>query len=83
MNNYNSNNGMGVGISTWIHGHTFLTILIIVWSLFWTGLALWHSVRRGQFIWFVVFLLAHTLGILEIIYLFGILKLKFSDLFHE
>jgi hypothetical protein len=31
-------------------------------------------------LWFFIFLFVHTLGILEIIYLFGVLKLKFSEL---
>ncbi len=58
-------------------------LAIIVWSLFWKGLALWHSGRRGQPWWFVIMLVINTVGILEIIYLFVILKLKFSELFKK
>lgn len=54
--------------------------LLAIWSIFWTGLALWHSAKQHQPYWFVAFLFIHTAGILEIIYLFGILKLKFADL---
>lgn len=57
--------------------------IILLWSLFWKGLALWHSGRRGQVWWFVVMLVVNTLGILEIIYLFAIIKLKFSELFSK
>jgi len=32
-------------------------------------LALWRSARRGQSIWFWIFIFVNTLGILEIIYL--------------
>lgn len=54
---------------------------ITVWTLFWKGMALWHAGRRHQPVWFVVLLLVNTLGILEIAYLFFVLKLKFSQLF--
>ena len=79
MKNYPAN----MALPTWIHAHPGLVVLIVIWSLFWMGLALWHSGRRGNFVWFIVFLIVHTLGILEIIYLFGVLRLKFSDLFKK
>lgn len=55
--------------------------LLTVWALFWKGLALWHAGRRHQPVWFIVMLLVNTVGILEIVYLFFVLKLKFSQLF--
>lgn len=58
-------------------------ILLLVWSLFWKGLSLWHSAKRGQPWWFLVFLIVNTVGILEIAYLFFILKLKFKNLFEN
>ena len=45
----------------------FTTILI--WSIFWKGLALWHSARNKQKYWFVALLVINTIGILEIIFL--------------
>lgn len=60
-----------------------LFLLLVVWSLFWKGLALWHSARRGNSYWFLAFLILNTLGILELIYLFGILKLNFKNLFSK
>lgn len=60
-----------------------LFLLLVVWSLFWKGLALWHSARRGNPYWFLAFLILNTLGILELIYLFGILKLNFKNLFSK
>ncbi len=81
MNNFDPN--FGTGATAWIH--TFLPelILLAAWSIFWKGLALWHSAKRGQPWWFVIFLIINTAGILEIIYLFWVLKLKFSDLFNK
>lgn len=75
------NNIPGAKLSIWIHSHELLFVLVVLWSIFWAGLAFWHSAKRGQFWWFIIFFFVHTLGVLEIIYLFGILKLKFSDLF--
>ena len=58
-------------------------LLLALWTLFWKGLALWHAARRGQTGWFMALLIFNTAGILEIIYLFGILKLRFSQLFEK
>ncbi|MFA6018189.1 MAG: DUF5652 family protein [Patescibacteria group bacterium] len=56
-------------------------IILLVWSFFWKGLALWHSAKRKQPWWFIVLLLVNTMGILEIIYLFAIAKVKRDELF--
>lgn len=77
-----NSNGMGSGAQMSILLALFI-LLLVPWTLFWKGLALWHSGRRGQGWWFVILLMVNTLGILEIIYLFGILKLKFSQLFSK
>jgi methionyl-tRNA synthetase len=51
-------------------------IILIAWSLVWKGLALWRAAERGETVWFIVFLLVNTAGILEIVYLFFIAKDK-------
>ncbi|MFZ2126147.1 MAG: DUF5652 family protein [Candidatus Microsaccharimonas sp.] len=51
-------------------------ILIAIWTLFWKGLALWHAARKKNQVWFVVLLLINTVGILEIVYLFFVAKVK-------
>jgi methionyl-tRNA synthetase len=83
MNNIASNYGVGAGTPGWINAHGFLLFIVIIWSLFWKGLALWHSGRRGQSWWFIIILIVNTVGILEIIYLFAVLKLRFSQLFKK
>lgn len=70
---------MGMGFNPLALGP--IVALLIIWTFFWKGLALWHSARRGEPIWFVVFLLLNTLGILEIIYLFAFAKLDMNRLF--
>lgn len=58
-------------------------LLVILWSVVWKGLALWHAARRGEYWWFMALLVINTLGILEIIYLFVIAKLKIDELFSK
>lgn len=63
----------------------FIPIIIIaaLWSIFWKGLALWHSARKANTAWFIVFLFVNTLGILETIYLFEVIKIKSDQLFKK
>jgi hypothetical protein len=56
-------------------------IILLLWSLVWKGLALWHAARRGQYWWFLILLVVNTAGILDIIYLFFVAKLKWRELF--
>jgi hypothetical protein len=42
---------------------------LIVWGVFWKGLALWKSGRNNQPKWFLAILVLNTAGILPIIYL--------------
>jgi hypothetical protein len=56
----------------------WLIIIALTWSLIWKGFALWKSARRTNTIWFVVFLLVHTLGILEILYIYLFSEMDFD-----
>lgn len=75
--------GAGGAQLAWINALLFPLLLLVVWTIFWKGLALWHAGRKGQPWWFVIMLMVNTLGILEIIYLFLVIKLKFSELFSK
>jgi hypothetical protein len=44
---------------------------LFVWSVIWKGIALWKAGRNGHLPWFVVLFVVNTLGILEIIYIYG------------
>ena len=52
----------------------WVLIILLVWSMIWKGLALWKAAHREQKVWFVVFLIVNTCGLLEIIYLFVITR---------
>ncbi len=51
-------------------GLFMLFVLILIWSLMWKFLALWKAARKGSLIWFLIFALVNTMGILEILYIF-------------
>lgn len=67
----------------WMIGFAPYFGIIMVWSLFWKGLALWHSAGRKESWWFIALLILNTAGILEIFYLFAFAKIKFEDLFKK
>jgi hypothetical protein len=46
------------------------------WSLFWMGLALWKAAKSDSKVWFVILLLVHTCGILDILYIFVFSKMN-------
>ena len=74
------NNGFAMSAPTWLHIYGPYVALFFLWSIFWKSVALWHSARKGNNWWFIVLIFVNTAGILEIIYLFGILKLKIDQL---
>jgi len=63
MNQYSSLNALFASTSP-------LLWFFLGWSLFWKGLALWKSARRGENWWFIILLVVNTIGLLEILYLF-------------
>ncbi len=64
----------GVGMAGFGLGFSFF--LLLIWSLFWKGLALWKAAQRREKIWFLVLLVVNTVGILEILYLYFFSKEK-------
>lgn len=55
-------------------GGITLIVLVSVWSVVWKAIALWKAARRNEIVWYIVFLLINTAGILEIIYIFAVAK---------
>lgn len=66
-------NYMGIG-GMGLPGWSVTFLLILAWSLFWKGFALWYSAKRNEKWWFIAFLIINTAGILEIVYIFFIAK---------
>ncbi|HHV16011.1 MAG TPA: hypothetical protein GXX58_05495 [Gelria sp.] len=47
---------------------------LLIWSIFWKGLALWRSARMNHRGWFIALLVINTVGIFEIIYIMATRK---------
>ncbi len=59
--------------------HPVLVTVLLVWSLIWKGIALWKSARRGEKAWFIIFIIANTVGILEILYIYIFSKMEKNE----
>jgi hypothetical protein len=50
---------------------TWFTLLAVVWTMPWKGVALWRAAGNRHLWWFIVIFILNTLAILEIIYIFA------------
>ena len=68
-------------IISFITLYPWVGLLIALWVVTWKGMALWKAAQRNEKWWFIVLLVANTLGLLEIIYIFYFSKkpLKISE----
>lgn len=64
---------------TWNTEINILTVIIILWSLAWKCYSTWIAAGRREKKWFVALVVFNTVGILDMIYVFGIAKKKWSD----
>jgi hypothetical protein len=55
-------------------------LVLLLWSLFWKIIGTWNAAKHGHKGWFIAILFLNTCGILEIIYLIFILKMKWSEI---
>ena len=62
------------GMSPWLFA------LVITWSLFWKGLAMWKAARKNSPAWFVALIVINTVGIFEILYIYLFSEIKLDDL---
>ncbi len=53
-----------------------LLMILVVWSIYWKGRALWRAAHHNSKPWFVALLVINTLGILEILYIYIFSKKK-------
>ncbi|MEK7464484.1 MAG: DUF5652 family protein [Patescibacteria group bacterium] len=43
--------------------------LILIWSLYWKGMAMWKAAHHKHKWWFVALLITNTAGILDLLYI--------------
>lgn len=77
-NNYWSGYGGGFMNGALASTIAAFAIPISLWSLFWMGWALWKAAKADSKPWFIALLLIHTMGILDILYIFVFSKMKKS-----
>ncbi|MBI2314712.1 hypothetical protein HYU93_01495 [Candidatus Daviesbacteria bacterium] len=46
-----------------------IVLLLIMWELFWKGIGLWRSAKKGALVWFIAILLINLFGLIPIFYL--------------
>lgn len=50
--------------------------ILILWEVFWKGLGLWKSAKRGDLTWFVAIFLINFFGLIPLIYLWRTKQLE-------
>lgn len=64
-----------------MYGYNFVFFSVVVlWVLPWKIYAVWLAARRGDKKWFVVLLLLNTLAILDIFYIFYVVKKTWREI---
>ena len=61
-------------LAVFLQNSWWIILLILAWTLPWKGYALWTAARRGEKWWFVALLVINTLALLEIFYIFAIVR---------
>lgn len=56
-----------------------LIIVLAIWTIPWKIYALWTAAKRDQKKWFVVIVILNTMSILEIFYIFYIVKKSWTE----
>ena len=60
---------IGSGLPGWI----ILAVVVLgLWETIWKAVALWRAGVDRNLLWFVLMFVLNTVGILEIVYIFGI-----------
>lgn len=67
-----------MGLDAIFGNNPIVILLILFWSIFWKGIALWRAANLNQRNWFLVILVISSLGIIELVYLFGFSKKKLT-----
>jgi hypothetical protein len=60
------------GVLAFLAENPLAFILLMIWVIAWKGLALWKAARLSHKWWFMLILVANTIGVLEIIYIYFI-----------
>jgi len=51
-----------------------LVIILAIWTIIWKCYSVWTAVKRGDRAWFIFLLLLNTFGLLDMFYIFKVVK---------
>ena len=71
---------MNMDINTFLQDNFLLFIILVLWVLPWKGYALWTASKMNHKKWFIALVILNTFAILEIYYIFYVVKKKPKDL---
>lgn len=57
---------------------TIIIVILTIWSVLWKCYSVWHAAKNGHKKWFIALVILNTIGILDMIYVFRILKKDFK-----
>jgi hypothetical protein len=57
-----------------------ISIVLLIWSTVWKGIALWKAAHHEEKVWFGALLIVNTFGLLEIIYIYVITKVNWGPI---
>ena len=72
--------GIIIDISAQLGISPVFVVILLIWCVAWKGFALWRAARLNQPVWFIIFILVTTAGVLEALYLFIFSKAGFDHL---
>ncbi len=64
------------GLYSSVPAITWFTLLAVLWTMPWKGVALWRAAGNKHLWWFIAIFILNTLAVLEIIYIFAFSRKK-------
>jgi Family of unknown function (DUF5652) len=59
--------------------NVLLIAIVVIWTMFWKCYSAWTASKNNDKKWFIALVVLNTFGILDMIYIFGVAKKKWSD----
>ncbi|MBP9802773.1 MAG: hypothetical protein KBD14_00475 [Candidatus Pacebacteria bacterium] len=57
---------------------TIVIVVLTIWSILWKCYSVWNAAKNGHKKWFIALIILNTIGILDMIYVFKVLKKDFK-----
>lgn len=58
---------------------TIIIVILTIWSILWKCYSVWHAAKQNHKKWFIALVILNTIGILDMIYVFRVLKKDFKN----